>query len=91
MQIKYREKQTIRGFHLQKNRYVVVKKKKKKKANDLSILFKKKKIEKSYLMCSKRCVKMVDARFFLPRGRFANTNVSRSMKPINWRRIRENI
>lgn len=29
MQIKYREKQTIRGFHLQKNRYVVVKKKKK--------------------------------------------------------------
>lgn len=46
MQIKYREKQTIRGFHLQKNRYVVVKKKKKKKANDLSILFKKKKKRK---------------------------------------------
>lgn len=32
MQIKYREKQTIRGFHLQKNRYVVVKKKKKKES-----------------------------------------------------------
>lgn len=91
MQIKYREKQTIRGFHLQKNRYVVVKKKKKRKQMIYRFYLKKKKKEKSYLMCSKRCVKMVDARFFLPRGRFANTNVSRSMKPINWRRIRENI
>lgn len=46
MQIKYREKQTIRGFHLQKNRYVVVKKKKKKRKQMIYRFYLKKKKRK---------------------------------------------